>query len=372
MNNPKNTSKKNTVSSINKGWSIEKSKAWQERTGWLVGCNYITSNAINQIEMWQPGSFDAETIDKELGWAADLGFNTIRVFLHHFLWDEDQQGYLKTIEHFLSIADKHGIKTMFVLFDAVWDPNPQPGTQKAPTKGVHNSGWVQCPGFAILNDLDQHETMKGYVQGIISHFKNDERVVIWDLFNEPDNMNVASYNDQHYSLPKAELALNLLRKAFEWARAVHADQPLTAGPWQRSWNAEEELSAIDHYMFSESDVISFHCYEPKEQLEERILALKRYNKPMFCTEYMARPLGSTFDDIMPLLKEHNVGAYNWGFIEGKSQTHFPWDSWEAAYGDEPEVWFHDIYRSNGEAYNLNEVEFIKTITGKTANATLVA
>jgi hypothetical protein len=352
--------------SINTPWSSEKAKAWQERTGWLVGCNYITSNAVNQLEMWQPETFDLPTIDKELGWAANLGFNTVRVFLHSILWYEDSEAYLKRIDQFLTVADKHGIRTMFVFFDAVWDPNPLKGIQKEPTKGIHNSGWVQCPGFNILNDVNEHDTMKDYVQGIISYFRIDERVVIWDLFNEPDNVNAASYNDQHYVLPKADLSLLLLRKAFEWARAVNPIQPLTSGPWQRAWNVDEELSLIDHFMFTQSDVISFHCYEKKAEMEERILALKRYNKPMFCTEYMARPLGSTFEDIMPLLKEHGVGAYNWGFIEGRSQTHFPWDSWVKAYEEEPELWFHDIYRTNGEAYNKEEVEFIKRMTGKIA------
>lgn len=366
MANPEYTST-NAVdtTSINIPWSTEKAKAWQEKTGWLVGCNYITSNAVNQLEMWQPETFDIDTIDRELSWAAALGFNTVRVFLHHILWYDDSEGFLKRIEQFLSIADKHGIKAMFVFFDAVWDPHPVAGAQREPQKGVHNSGWVQCPGFNILNDMNEHDTMKGYVQGIISHFRADERVVIWDIFNEPDNVNAASYNDQHYCIPKEDLALHLLRKAFDWARAINPIQPLTSGPWQRAWNVDEELSLIDHFMFTQSDVISFHCYEPKAQMEERILALKRYNKPMFCTEYMARPLGSTFEDIMPLLKEHNVGAYNWGFIEGRSQTHIPWDSWQNAYINEPELWFHDIYRTDGTAYNEKEISFIQKITGKT-------
>lgn len=343
-------------------WSKEKVAEWQAKHGWLVGCNFVPHNAINQLEMWQAETFDPFLIDKELSWAASLGFNTIRVFLHHLLWEQDSQGFLNRIDLFLSIADKHGIKTMFVLFDAVWDPNPKLGKQPVPKHNVHNSGWVQCPGFSVLNNPDSYDSLYEYVHGVVNQFKHDERVIIWDLYNEPDNVNLASYKDNYYVKHKAELSLELLKKTIRWVRGIGPDQPITMAPWQEleDWSHDDKSSVLDNYMFTHSDVISFHCYADKEGMENRLKQLNRFGRPMFCTEYMARPFGSTFEEILPLFNKYNVGAYSWGFVAGKSQTHCPWDSWEKTYEQEPELWFHDIFRSNGEAYKQHEVDFLRS------------
>lgn len=345
-------------------WSEEKANEWYRKTGWLIGCNYIPSTAINQLEMWQEETFDLPTIDRELSWAADLGFNTIRVFLHNLLWEQDPEGFLNRIDAFLSVADKYKIKTMLVLFDGVWDPNPKTGKQPAPKHNVHNSGWVQSPGFDVLNDPSRYIDLHSYVHGVINRFKNDERVIIWDLFNEPDNMNIASYKDDYYVRHKAELAMELAKKTINWVRTIDPIQPITMGPWQETndWTNESTMNTIDNFLFANSDVITFHCYGNKEKMELRIQQLQRYNRPMMVTEYMARAFNSTFEQILPLLKENNVGGYNWGFVQGKSQTHCPWDSWQLTYEQEPELWFHDIFRTDGMPYDWTEVETIKTHT----------
>lgn len=342
-------------------WSESRAQEWFDKHGWVVGCNFVPSNAINQIEMWQGDSFSPELIERELGWAAGLGFNTMRVFLHQLVWEDDPDGYLQRIEKYLSIAHSHGIKTMFVLFDAVWDPFPKLGKQPAPRHNVHNSGWVQCPGYDVLNDPSKYDELHSYVNGIVSFFRNDDRVLIWDLFNEPDNMNLSSYKDDDYIAHKAELSMALLKKTINWVRVINPDQPITMAPWQENWHESHKVSALDEYMFSHSDIISFHNYEDKKNLEQRILSIKqRYNRPMLCTEYMARPFGSTFQEILPLFREHNIGAYNWGLVAGKSQTHCPWDSWSKEYVNEPELWFHDIFRENGEVYKKEEAEFLRS------------
>lgn len=343
-------------------WPAQKAASWMQKHGWLAGCNYVPQNAINQLEMWQAETFDPFLIDKELGWAESLGFNTVRVFLHHLVWDENPQAYLYRINQYLSIAHKHGIKTMFVLFDAVWDPFPKLGKQPEPRPNVHNSGWVQCPGFDVLNNPARYDDLQHYVQGIVGAFQDDERVLNWDLFNEPDNMNTASYKDDNYAVHKAELSMQLLKKTISWVREINPVQPITMAPWQYDWSDHHKLTALDNYMFTHSDIISFHCYERREGMEQKILQLKRYERPMLCTEYMARAMESTFEDIMPLLKKHNVGAYNWGFVAGKSQTHCPWQSWHEQDAKEPEVWFHDILKPDGKPYDSKEVAFIKRIT----------
>ena len=341
-------------------WTPEEAHAWAERTPWLVGCNYAPSSAINQLEMWQAATFDPETIDRELGWAEDLGFTSIRVFLHHLLWQEDSEGFLDRVDQFLTIADRHKIGVMFVLFDAVWDPDPQLGPQRAPTPGLHNSGWVQSPGSKILADPARHDELRAYVEGVVSRFREDPRVHAWDLFNEPDNPNRNSYGAQEPA-DKPALALALLKKTFEWCRIVDPEQPLTAGVWRGEW-AGDGVSEIDRFMLDHSDVISFHIYADLDETRRRIDQLEPLGRPLLCTEYMARPAGSTFDPILGEFKAKGVGAYNWGFVSGKSQTIYPWDSWKSPYDAEPPVWFHDIFRADGTAYSEGEVAYIRNLT----------
>lgn len=367
---PENTSHHPIDTTLALRWSPERINDWYRQRAWPIGCNYVPQYAINQLEMWQEDSFDAAVIDRELSWAASLGFNTVRVFLHHLLWEQDSHGFLQRIDTFLALASSHGIKTMFVMFDAVWDPFPKPGKQPEPKNYIHNSGWVQCPGYDVLNDPSKYDSLHQYIYGIINHFRDDDRVLIWDLFNEPDNMNMASYRDDNYVRHKAELSMNLLKKTINWVRAIDPIQPITMAPWQSEWSDPSGLSALDNYMFSHSDIISFHCYEDKRGMEKRIKDLQRYNRPMLCTEYMARPFGSTFKEILPILKKYKVGGYNWGFVAGKSQTNCPWDSWQQPYQAEPALWFHDVFRSNGEPYDKKEVAYIIRFNKKNAKEAL--
>jgi hypothetical protein len=316
--------------------------------------------------MWQADTFDLPTIDRELGWAESLGMNTMRVFLHNLLWQQDSQGFLLRMEQFLDVADKHHIRVMFVLLDSVWDPRPKLGKQREPRPHVHNSGWMQAPGADILRDESRWNTeVKPYVTGLLAHFRNDRRILMWDLMNEPDN---DSEQYKSSELPdKATQALKLLRAEWKWARAVNPSQPLTSGVWKWDWSGKEPLTEMERFQLRNSDVITFHSYDPAGETKQKIESLRRYKRPIVCTEYMARPLGSTFMSILPLLKEEKVGAYNWGLVNGKSQTIYPWDSWEKSYSAEPAVWFHDIFRSDGAPYDLKEVELIRRLTGAQAS-----
>lgn len=345
-------------------WSKEQANAWYKKTGWLVGCNYAPATAVNQIEMWQKETFDPATIDRELGWAESLGFNSVRVFLHDLIWLHDRS-YGDRIEEFLKIADKHHIGVMFVLFDSVWDPHPHLGKQRAPTPHLHNSGWVQGPGAEVLRNPAQFELRKDYVQGVIRRFGKDRRVQVWDLWNEPDNNNGNSY--RAWEPPaKAQLVLPLLKKTYEWAREANPDQPLTTGVWIGEWHDPAKLKAWEKYQLDESDIITYHNYGGQADMQKRIEWLRPYGRPILCTEYMARPMNSTFEGVLPYLKEQNVGAYNWGFVSGKSQTIYPWDSWNKTYTAEPPTWFHDIFRTDGAPYRPEEVAFIRGVTGKAA------
>jgi hypothetical protein len=344
-------------------WSAERANAWHKEQPWLAGCNFIPSSAINQLEMWQADTFDPKTIDRELGWAAGLGFNSVRVFLHDLPWKEDSKGFLQRIDRFLAIADRHRIGVMFVLFDSVWDPFPKSGKQRAPRPHVHNSGWVQAPGIEVLKDPARVAALEPYVQGVVGRFRTDRRVHAWDVVNEPDNVNRPAYV-KHEPKDKPALALALLKKAFAWARAVDPRQPLTAGVWIGTWGDPNKLSAVEKFCLGESDVISFHSYGKLDEMKKCVTNLRRYDRPLFCTEFMARGNGSTFDPILPYLKEQKVAGYCWGLVDGKTQTIYPWDSWTKKYTAAPRVWFHDVFHRDGKPYNPKEVAFIRKVTGK--------
>jgi hypothetical protein len=343
-------------------WTPVQANAWQAKQPWLVGCNFSPSTAINQLEMWQADTWDPATIDRELGWARELGFTSVRVFLHDLVWKHDRQGLLERMEKFLQLADRHRIGVMFVLFDGVWDPFPKYGKQREPRPHIHNSGWVQSPGADLLKDPAARAALRDYVQGVIRHFRTDRRVQVWDLFNEPDNP-VPQYQDVELK-NKAELALALLKDTFQWAREVNPAQPLTSGVWIGNWGDVSKLTAMERCQLEESDVITFHNYGPLEEAKKCVENLRRYQRPILCTEYMARPQGSRFDPILGYFKTAGVGAYNWGFVDGKTQTIYPWDSWRTNYTAEPPVWFHDIFRRDGAPYDPKEVEYIKSLTGK--------
>jgi hypothetical protein len=342
-------------------WSRERARAWADSTGWLVGSNFVPSTAINQLEMWQAAPFDPQTIDRELGWAESLGFTTMRVFLHNLLWQQDSSGFLKRMDQFLTIAQRHHIRPMFVLFDAVWDPLPHLGTQRAPIPHVHNSGWVQSPGAAILSDTTRYDALRGYVQGVVGRFANDRRVLAWDIFNEPDNTNRPAYL-AYEPINKPALTLILMRKAFEWARAMNPSQPLTAAPWLGDYVDPTRMRPATRFMLDNSDVITFHSYDDSATVNRLVSALERYGRPIICSEYMARPRGSTFQSILPIFARRHVGAINWGFVSGKTQTVYPWDSWNNEYTAEPKVWFHDIFRPDGTPFDSAEVLLIRALT----------
>jgi hypothetical protein len=325
-------------------WTPQKANAWYAQHKWINGADFIPSTAINQLEMWQADTFDPVTIDTELGWAQSIGFNTMRVFLHSLAWKQDPKGFLKRMNLYLTIADNHHIQTIFVFFDDCWNAGPVPGKQPDPKPGIHNSGWVQDPGDSIAMP-GKFKELQTYVTDVLTTFKHDKRILLWDLFNEPGNSG------------KGDSSLVLLSKVFAWARAVNPDQPLSAGIWNFSF---EKLNA---YQAKNSDIITYHDYESPDMHLRVIQLLKTNGRPLICTEYMARLRNSTFQNTMPMLKQENVGAINWGLVTGKTNTKYAWDT-PMPDGSEPKLWFHDVFRKDGTPYKQDEVDLIKQLNGK--------
>jgi hypothetical protein len=347
-------------------WPESKANEWYAQQPWLVGSNYVPKSAINELEMWQETTFDPDQIDKELGWAEAMGMNTMRVFLHDLLWQQDAAGFRKRIDKFLTIASRHHIRPLFVLFDSCWDPVPMLGPQHAPVPGVHNSGWVQSPGAKGLADPSQYPRLKEYVLGVVGAFAKDDRILGWDVWNEPGSFGGGDYAKTELKhADKTARVMALLPQAFAWAREANPSQPLTSGVWDIDTSKDESaVEGIQRIQLRESDVITFHNYSWPEDFRAEIAWLRRFHRPVICTEYMARSVGSTFDGSLPIAKQERVGAINWGFVAGKTQTYYPWESWEHPYvKNQPPVWFHEVLHPDGTPYRRAEVELIRQLTG---------
>jgi hypothetical protein len=326
-------------------WPVQKARSWYASLGWLRGCNFIPSTAVNQLEMWQPATFDTATIDRELGYAENIGMNSMRVYLHHVPWVTDPRGFKQRISTYLDIAARHRMSTVFVFFDDCWNNEYSSGPQPAPIPGVHNSRWVQDPGIALLLQRHLEDTLRQYVKDIVRSFRHDPRVIMWDLYNEP-----GSFGDGNKSLP-------LLKKVFRWAREEKPMQPLTAGVW------DENQEELNRFMLSHSDVITYHNYQSTDLHRRELRRLQAWGRPLICTEYMARTLGSRFDNIMPMLKKEMTGAYSWGLVAGKTNTIYAQGTPLPA-GVMPNPWYHDIFYTDGRPYSAEEIKVIRGLTGR--------
>jgi hypothetical protein len=338
-------------------WSPERARAWADETGWLLGCNFSPSTAGNQLELWQAATFDPATIDRELGWAAELGMNSIRLFLHDLAHEVDPDGFLERVDEVLGLAAGHAISVMPVLFDGIWDPDPRPGPQRAPRPGVHNSTWLQGPGATIVADPTRWPTLRPYVDAVLARFGRDPRVVAWDLFNEPDSPNPAyARRDPAH---KRELVAGLLEQVWDWAEAADPDQPLTVGVYEFPHRRAERASRVARTAIERSDVISFHCYAAEPGLEATIDALARHGRPLVCTEWMGRPTSPVA--LARVLHDRGVGAYTWGLVDGRTQTRYPWTSWIRRSGpDRP--WFHELLHADGRPYDETEAALLRELS----------
>lgn len=324
-------------------WPADRAWIWYHAQQWLVGGNFIPSTAVNQLEMWQPETFDPVTINRELGYARSIGMNIVRVFLHDLAWNQDPPGFKARIDTFLTIADRNRIRVLFVFFDDCWNDNPQVGPQRDPIPGVHNSGWLMSPGTRVVNDSTSWGRLEKYVKDILTTFGDDQRVAFWDLYNEPGN---GEQNTK--SLP-------LLRATFRWARQVAPSQPLTAGLWYD--NAE-----LNSFQISASDVITFHNYNDSLSVSTQIAELKKHGRPVICTEWLRRNGNSLPATHLPVFKREDVGCINWGLVSGKTQTIFPWGSPKGS--PEPKVWFHDLFHKDGTPFDQSEAAVFRRLTNR--------
>ena len=349
-------------------WTPSDAQAWWAARPWLCGFNFLPSSAVNFIEMWHRDSFDAATIERELGWAADLGFNAFRINLHYLVWKHDRSGLIERLDRVMGIADRLGIGTIPVLFDdcGFGGFEPEYGPQPDPRPGIHNSRAVASPGRALLREASERDGFEAYTRELVAHFRDDPRVVFWDLYNEPGNHMVFGPDGAEVYTPDFSAhSLALLRDCFVWARAEAPTQPLTVGAWntpvagvvQAAYETEIDRTALEL-----SDIVSFHAYLATDKVAAILDALERRGRPMICTEWMARPVGSLIADQLRMFRGRGVGCVQWGLVKGRTQTWLPWpEELVAAHGGHADrsIWFHDILDEAGEPYDANETETLR-------------
>ena len=330
-----------------KQWSAQKAWKWYDGNPWICGFNYIPANAINYTAMWDKTSFSPDVIDKELALVETTGFNTLRVVLQFAVWEDDPAYFRSTFAKFLAICTKHKIRVMPALFDdCVFGENIDPSLGKQPEvrEGWYAWAWSPSPGETMVKDTSTYPRIGKYVRDVIGTFRNDPALLAWDLYNEPST---SALPDKSYLL---------VRKVFGWAREVNPSQPLTIA----YWDGDPVLNKI---IFDNSDIITFHCYSDKDEVEKLISRLKQEKRPLICSEWLNRPLGSTVESVLPVYFREKIGCLHWGLVNGKTQTNLPW-------GHRPEnlpyrsIWQHDLYTNDYKVYSPYEMKLFKSIISK--------
>jgi hypothetical protein len=331
-------------------WGEDRAWAWYNAQPWPVGCVYMPSYGGTSVEIWGKDYFQPDVVDRELGLAEGLGFNAIRLFLCDLVWQDDPEGFMERLEETVRLADKHGLRILMTFFtNGGTIKNPYLGPQPQPVPGVHNSVWMASPGRDVVNDPARWPVIERYLKAVMNRYKDDPRILAWCLYNEPENT-------------KGFETLPFLETVFRWAREVNPSQPLTAPMWAmpdaRSYNKE-----ISEFVCANSDVISFHSYNDSTKCRAFIEYALQFGRPVICSEWMARSRGSDYFSILPLFKKYRIGCFSYGLVNGKQQCHYPWNPVEdgkpVPFTEEPEIWFHDLFRPDGTPYSEEEVRFIR-------------
>lgn len=285
--------------------------------------------------------FDPDLIDREMGLAQEIGFNCARVGLPFVVWEAEPEAFKTRVGKFLEICHARGIRVMPALFDdCSFGPLVDPvfGPQPEMVPGWFANAWAPSPGHSMVRDPQTWPRLEKYVKDIITTFKDDPRLWVWDLYNEPTNRE------------NGDGSIALVEKVFHWAREINPTQPLTVGEWNGNTTLNEMLWRL-------GDIMTFHEYTGPEELKKHIENLSRQDRPMICTEWLNRILGSKVAECLPIFRETGVGAMSWGLVNGKTQTHL---NWGHRPGDpEPEVWQHDLFHPDHTLYDTKEIELFR-------------
>jgi hypothetical protein len=327
-------------------WSVDRANQWYAAQPWPCGFNYVPAHAISYTEMWMPYNFDVAKMDKELALAEDAGFNCLRVVLPFVVWQHDPAAFKQRLREFVDVCDRRGLRVMLTLFDdcafgsSEALKNPRYEKQPDVVEGFYASGWTPSPGHDMVRDPETWPRLEKYVRDIISTFRDDSKVWVWDLYNEPSAFELG------------EASLPLVEKVFAWAREINPTQPLTIG----RWNENTQLNDIT---LRHSDIITFHNYSKAGPLQAAIAALKNHGRPIINTEWLNRPTGSRVETCLPVFAAENVGCMHWGLVNGRTQTHLVWGSRPGKPA--PDRWQHDLFHGDHTPYAPAEIALFKQI-----------
>lgn len=349
-------------------WTPKDAQDWYRRQPWTCGFNFLPSTAVNLIEMWHRETFDPATIERELGWAAKLGFNTLRINLSYIVWKNDRDGLWDRFDRVLGIADNLGLRTIPVPFDDCGFGGDEPfyGPQKDPLPGVHNSRAVASPGRELLASGRDDALIRAYLRDILQTFRSDLRILLWDLYNEPGNrMIFGATGSMTFEPDFTDASIRLMHDSFAIAREVAPEHPLTVGAWatpQAGSDAPGFDTEADRIALSLSDITTFHAYLSTDRVAALVDMLEDHKRPILCTEWMARAVDSRIEDQLHMFKARGVGCVQWGLVQGRTQTWLPWpEDLVRAHGGkgDKDVWFHDFLDGEGAPYDPQEVETLR-------------
>ncbi|MBQ9803003.1 MAG: cellulase family glycosylhydrolase [Clostridia bacterium] len=348
-------------------WSKERIWSWYNSRPWFRGCNYMSADCANRIDQWQELGFEErfKTTEDELKLMQETGYNTVRLIIEYAVWKGEHDGFMERFDRYLSLCAKYGISCMIVLANDCMPPKTERwqmpylgeqtydwgyhGGKKHSQHGTHKA---PAPHF-YLDSPDTREDYFRMVTEIVTKHRDDERICMWDVYNEPGNSR------------RAELTLPNLKKMFEVVRACNPSQPLTCGVCGMHGDETKPFNETTQYALDQSDIISYHFYHGYNEHIKVIKRLKKYGRPLLNTEWLGRCLGNDVFTLFPLFYLERIGCWNWGFVAGKYQTYEPWEGTWQRYenGTETAVdftkWFHDLYRPNHRPYDPKEIELIQ-------------
>ena len=351
-------------------WSKEKAWEWYNSRPWIRGCNYMGSDCANRIDQWQEYGFEEKlkTADREFALMEKIGYNSIRIIIEYEVWDRQHDGFMDRLDRYIETAWRHGITSMIVLSNecSVRTPTFQPAVfgEQFWEWGFHGGKewktWYAHGTDTRYNLLDDPEVVPHYydmVREIMTKYARDERVIAWNVMNEPGN-------------GRASKSLPHLKKFFEIGREIDPIQPLMADVWRGMKNCRA-TTEIEQYALEKSDVISFHSYTSYDDNIRLIYQLKKIGRPAINTEWLHR-FYQKLEEIFPLYFLERIGCYQWGLVQGKYQTYeysqatwqkYERDGYEAVKHIDFTKWCHDLYRFGGRfPYDPKEIEVIKKYT----------
>lgn len=316
---------------MTKRWSAEKAWQWYLERPWVMGINYVPSNTLHAIELWQEDTCEEvmKTVRSEFDLMESVGLNGVRMFLPFHQWYHERNGYMDRLERFLDELGARGITMMPVLYNdcvgfgrpAQVQPQATHGWQKYDIG--HHGGHRENPftgecartGWCLWDEPEWHPVLEEYLRDMIGRFGKDQRIYAWDIWNEPGNSN------------RHDMSIPYIKRSFEVAREMNPIQPLTAGPW--SYPADfgqisgADVEKVQRVALDESDIVTFHQYESIDRVRQVVDTLKKEGRPMLNTEWLNRVLDNQVRDNLPLYHDEGIGSYSWGLVAGKSQHFLP-------------------------------------------------